>query len=71
MKKFVHSTDPIVKSAMDDEELVAQASICEEKDISSLIAGESDGTNRITQDDEAEDKVQREPPECCGGGCCD
>jgi len=62
MKKFIQSTDPVVKSAMNEEELVAKASLCEEKDISSLIAGD--------QDDETEDKVQRRPKECGGSECC-
>ena len=42
MKKFVQSTDPVVKSAMNDEEIVAKASLCEEKDITSLIKGEEE-----------------------------
>ena len=62
MKKFVQSTDPVVKSAMNDEEVVAKANLCEEKDISSLIMGE--------EEDETKDQEQREPPECCGGQCC-
>ena len=55
MKKFVQSTDPVVKSAMDDEEVVAKASLCEEQDISNLIA-------KGEKDDEAEDQMQRELP---------
>ena len=62
MKKFVQSTDPVVKSAMNDEEVVAKANLCEEKDISSLIKGE--------EEEETKDQEQREPPECCGGQCC-
>jgi hypothetical protein len=61
MKKFVQSTDPVVKSAMNDEEIVAKASLCEEKDITSLIKGE--------EEDETKDQVQRERGECCGGEC--
>jgi hypothetical protein len=61
MKKFVQSTDPVVKSAMNDEEIVAKASLCEEKDITSLIKGE--------EEDETKDQVQRECGECCGGKC--
>ena len=38
MKKFVQSTDPVVKSAMNEEELMAKASLSEEQDISNLIA---------------------------------
>jgi len=64
MKKFVQSADPVITSAMDEEEAVAKASLCEEQDISNLIA-------KGEEDDEAEDKVRREPPECCGGGRCD
>ena len=63
MKKFVQSTDPVVKSAMDDEDVVAKASLCEEQDISNLIA-------KGGEDDEAEDKVQRNSPECDSGKCC-
>ena len=62
MKKFVQSTDPVVKSAMNEEELMAKASLSEEQDISNLIA-------KGEEDDEAEDQVRREPPECCGGQC--
>ena len=60
MKKFVQSTDPVVKSAMDDEDVVAKARLCEEQDISNVIA-------KGEEDDETEDQVRREPPECCGG----
>jgi len=56
MKKFVESTDPVVKSAMDEEELMAKASLSEEQDISNLIA-------KGEEDDEAEDQVRREPPD--------
>ena len=63
MKKFVQSTDPVIKSAMNDEEVVAKASLCEEQDISNLIA-------KGEEDDETEDQVRREPPECRGGQCC-
>ena len=55
MKKFVESTDPVVKSAMDEEELMAKASLSEEQDISNLIA-------KGEEDDEAEDQVRRESP---------
>ena len=63
MKKFIQSTDPVVKSAIDEKEIVAKANACEEQDISNLIA-------KGEEEDEAKDQVQRQSPECGGGECC-
>jgi hypothetical protein len=48
---------------MDDEEVIAKAGLCEEQDISNLIV-------KGEEDDETEDQVQRKPPECDSGKCC-